>query len=94
MTEDEKRLKFLQQDTYTCEDCGKDIVIEFLDDIHQDDSGDYHYQCWKDWADNEARYWSAQYTPNYFKLTVEEQLDAYEPGSAKRYAMERELVGN
>lgn len=94
MTDDEQRLKFLQAETYTCGICDENIVIEYLDDIHQDDSGDYHYDCHQDWADTEAKKWAGVYRADPFRLTVDEQLDAYEPGSAKRYAMERELVGH
>lgn len=94
MSNDEQRLKFLQAETYSCAICDEVIVIEYLDDIYQDDSGDYHYDCHSDWADTEARYWSAQYKPDPFKLTVREQVEAYEPGSAKRYAMEQELSGH
>lgn len=79
---------------YSCGICEKDIVVEYLDDIYSDDSGEYHTECHDEWAENEARYWSAQYKPDPFRLTEQEQLDAYEPGSAKRYALERELVGH
>lgn len=84
----------MSDDLYNCGICDKDIVIEYVDDIYSDDSGEYHSDCHQEWADNEARYWSGQYYADPLKLTVEEQLDAYEPGSAKRYAMERELIGN
>lgn len=92
MTEDELHLKYLQAETYICEMCGQNILIEYVDDIYQDDSGDYHEECHEEWRDNEARYWAAQYKPDPFKLSASEILDAYEPGSAKRYAMEGELV--
>jgi hypothetical protein len=87
----------MSDELYNCGICDKDIVIEYLDDIYSDDSGEYHADCHQEWADNEARYWSGLYysdSSNQFKLTQQEQLDAYEPGSAKHYAMERELIGD
>lgn len=94
MTEDELHLKYLQAETYTCDICDEIIVIEYVDDIYQDDSGDYHYDCHQDWRDSVASYWYNLYVPEQHQLTEQEQLDAYEPGSAKRYAMEQELIGN
>lgn len=82
----------MSDDLYNCGICQNDIVVEYLDDIHADDSGEYHYDCWREWADNEERYWSAQYKPEPFKLTAQEQIDAYDPGTVKRYAMEMELM--
>jgi hypothetical protein len=79
---------------YECGFCEKPIELEETLDAHFDDSGEYHYQCYADWSDAEAKKWSAAYRPDPFRLTVQEQLDAYEPGSAKRYAMELELSGN
>lgn len=81
----------MSEELYTCEICREDIVIEFLDDIHSDDSGEYHYDCWQEWADNEAKKWAGVYRADPLKLTAQEQIDAYEHGSAKRYAMEIEL---
>ena len=78
-----------------CAICDIKFTRESEPDAHYDDSGDYHYQCHQDWRDDEARYWSAQYyadKSNQFKLTAQEQVDAYETGSAKRYAMEMELM--
>jgi len=80
-----------------CAICDEKFTRESEPDAHYDDSGDYHYDCYQDWRDDEARYWSGLYysdKSNQFKLTQQEQLDAYEPGSAKRYAMEMELSGN
>jgi hypothetical protein len=81
---------------YPCVICDKDILPEDVPDMHWDDSGEYHYDCYRDWADEESRYWAGQYyaSKNPLELTVQEQLDAYEPGSAKRYAMEQELSGH
>ena len=87
----------MSEELYSCGICDKDIVLEYLDDIHADDSGEYHYDCWQDWADTEAKKWAGLYyaeKSDPFKLSAQEQIDAYEPGSAKRYAMERELIGN
>ena len=84
----------MSNELYTCGICEKDIVVEYLDDIHSDDSGEYHTECHDKWADAEAQYWSAYYRPDPFRLSKQEQLDAYEPGSAKRYAMELELSVN
>lgn len=81
----------MSNELYICEICGEDIVIEYLDDIHSDDSGEYHYDCWQEWADAEAKKWAGVYRADPFKLTAQEQIDAYDPGSAKRYAMEIEL---
>lgn len=84
----------MSDELYNCGICDKDIVIEYVDDIYSDDSGEYHADCHQEWADSEARYWSASYRPDPFKLTVDEQLAAYEPGTAKRYAMEQQFIGN
>ena len=82
-------------DNYSiCAICDVKFTAESEPDAHYDDSGDYHYDCYQDASDREARYWSAQYRPDPFKLTKDEVLAAYEPGSAKRYAMEHELIGN
>jgi hypothetical protein len=94
MRDDEQHLKYLQAETYTCSICDEIIVIEYVDDIHQDDSGDYHYDCHEDWAYTEANKWAGAYRADPFKLTAQEQVEAYEPGTAKRYAMEQELIGN
>ena len=81
---------------YECGICRKAIELEDTADAHFDDSGEYHYQCYADWSDEQSRYWSAQYyaSVNPLELSNQEQLDAYEPGSAKRYALELELSGN
>jgi hypothetical protein len=81
---------------YECGICNNKIESEDCADAHFDDSGEYHYQCYQDWSDEQSRYWSAQYyaSVNPLELSKQEQLDAYEPGSAKRYALELELSGN
>lgn len=82
---------------YECTTCEKPIELEDLGDAYFDDSGEYHYNCWQDLYDKEAAYWYNMYhsyKSNHLKLTAQEQIDAYEPGSAKRYAMELELGGN
>jgi len=81
---------------YTCAICDIKIESEDVIDAHFDDSGEYHYDCYQDWSDTEAKKWAGAYyaSRNNLELSVEEQLDAYEPGSAKRYAMEQELIGN
>lgn len=87
----------MSDDLYNCGICDKDIVIEYVDDIYSDDSGEYHTECHDKWRDSEAKYWAGLYyseKSDPLKLSVEEQIEAYEPGSAKRYAMERELIGN
>ena len=92
--DDLSRLAELQamEQPYVCGICDKDIVIEYLDDIYSDDSGEYHYDCHQDWADTEAKKWAGAYRADPFKLSANEQLAAYEPGSAKHYAMEQELA--
>lgn len=80
-----------------CAICDVKFTQESEPDAHYDDSGDYHYDCYEDASHAEARYWAGQYyadRSNQFKLTAQEQVDAYERGSAKRYAMECELVGH
>jgi hypothetical protein len=82
---------------YECGFCEKPIELEQTLDAHFDDSGEYHYECYQDWSDKESAYWSALYhsdKSNQFKLSRQEQLDAYDPGSAKRYALGLELSGN
>jgi len=82
---------------YTCAICDIKIESEEILDAHFDDSGEYHYDCYQDWADTEAKKWAGAYyaqKSDPFGLTAQEQVDAYEPGSAKRYAMERELIGD
>lgn len=85
------------EELYVCGICRKDIVIQFLDDMYEDESGEYHSECHDEWRDSEAKKWANAYYADksqQHNLTVQEQIDAYEPGSAKRYAMERELIGN
>lgn len=87
----------MSEDYSICAICDEKFTAESEPDAHYDDSGDYHYDCYQDASDREARYWANLYhAENHdpFKLTEQEQLDAYEPGSAKRYAMEQQFIGN
>lgn len=88
--DDLKRLAELQamEQPYVCGICDKDIVIEYIDDIHADDSGEYHYQCWREEVDNDMQRAMIGYTPRL----KPSDLDAYEPGSAKRYSLEMEMA--
>lgn len=96
--DDLKRLAELQamEQPYVCGICDKDIVIEYVDDIYADDSGEYHYDCHQDWADTESKKWAGHYyaekRPYELCITNDEMLAAYEPGTAKRYALEKELA--
>lgn len=77
-----------------CAICDVEFNEESEPDAHYDDSGDYHYECYEDWRDTEMKKWAGAYyadKSNQFKLSNDEMLAAYEPGSAKRYAMEMEL---
>lgn len=87
----------MSEDYSICAICDVKFTRESEPDAHYDDSGDYHYECYEDWRDTESKKWAGLYyadKSNQFKLTAQEQVDAYEPGTAKRYAMERELIGN
>lgn len=78
-----------------CAICDVKFTPESEPDAHYDDSGDYHYDCYEDWRDTEYKKWAGLYyadKSNQFRMTAQEQIDAYEPGSAKRYAMEMELM--
>lgn len=75
-----------------CAICDEEFNEESEPDAHYDDSGDYHYQCYEDWRDTEMKKWAGAYVADPFKLSNDEMLAAYEPGSAKRYAMEMELM--
>jgi len=81
-----------------CAICDVKFTEESEPDAHYDDSGDYHYDCYQDWRDTESKKWAGLYyaekSADLFRLTAQEQIDAYEPRSAKRYAMEMELSGN
>jgi hypothetical protein len=86
----------MSEDYSVCAICDVKFTRESEPDAHYDDSGDYHYDCHRDASDKDARYWAGLYyaeKPDPLKLTAQEQLDAYEVGSAKRYSMERELIG-
>jgi len=84
----------MSDDYSICAICDVKFTRESEPDAHYDDSGDYHYDCHRDWADTEMRKWAGAYRADPFRMTAQEQVEAYEPGSAKRYSMERELIGN
>ena len=84
----------MSNDYSICAICDVKFTRESEPDAHYDDSGDYHYDCHQDWADTEMRKWAGAYRADPFRMTAQEQVEAYEPGSAKRYSMERELIGN
>jgi hypothetical protein len=84
----------MTEDYSICAICDVKFTRKDEPDAHYDDSGDYHYDCHRDASDKAARYWAGLYYAEKrdpLKLTAQEQLDAYEPGTAKRYAMEMEL---
>lgn len=46
---------------YTCGFCEKGFTPKSSDDIHRDDSGDYHIECYDDWVAKEMSYYRAEY---------------------------------
>lgn len=82
----------MSYDYSICAICDVKFTEESEPDAHYDDSGDYHYECYEDWRDTEMKKWAGAYVADPFKLSKDEMLAAYEPGSAKRYAMEMELM--
>jgi hypothetical protein len=66
-----------------CDMCNKEIVVEYEDDIYEDEAGSYHTECIEAYHNEEASYFMISYRAHKLANPVEDSSDAYEWGDPK-----------